>query len=242
MKRNSVLLVVGGALALVLLWWFLWYSPAQETVDDTQNEVSALQSTQQSLDAQLAALKVDEKRLPELAQTQDLLAKLIPNQPGLETFISKANTAAQEAGVDWVSITPTPPVASGSGPSTIALAIQVQGRFAAIIDYMNRLSDYNAFERLVIIDGVNLASGGTDPNGATGGPPTLTVGLTARIFTYATPDGSSGSGASGSGAGGSSPASTTTVAGSSTTAAGQVGQTKETVTSANNQTNSQNSQ
>lgn len=243
MKRNWVLAIIGGALVVIVAWWFLWYSPAQDDIDATNANVASLQDRESALRANLARLKADQRDLPQLQQTSDLLQKLIPNTPALEKFIAKANTIAQESGVDWVSVTPSPPAANGAGPSVIALAIQIQGRFATVLDYMNRLADYNTFERLVIVDGVNLtaASNSGATAGTETGSPTLTVSLTARMFTYAEPEGTTGTGSTAPsnspivGGSGNSTTSAPASGSASTTSGGQIDQTRRTVTSANNQ-------
>jgi Tfp pilus assembly protein PilO len=204
-KRNQVLGVVGAGLVVILVWWFLWYSPQKDDTDKTNAQVAQVKSEQESLQLTLERLRAEQQDLPRSQATRDLLLKLIPNDPQLAQFISSANVAATNSGVDWVSVSPTPPAAStGGGPDVISLQMQVQGTFHTVLDYINRIDDYKTFKRLVIIDGVSISAAGTSSGGtntplAAGESPTLTVNLTARMFVNSA--GTGATGASGTGGG-----------------------------------------
>ncbi len=129
------------------------------------------------------------------------LRAAVPSTPDLGEFILQANDIATASGIDWLSISPSPPAATGGGgpTSTIAVSIQIQGGFFEVLDYLNRLED---LERLVIVDTINISAaaptrgpaapgpagsigGSTDSSGA----PDLSVTLTGRMFTDAAADG-----------------------------------------------------
>ncbi|MGZ8765460.1 MAG: type 4a pilus biogenesis protein PilO [Acidimicrobiia bacterium] len=198
MKRNTILAVVAGALVVILIWFFAFYKPKGDEVSKTNDEVATAERQQQDLDATLAQLQALDKERPQQQATLDKLNAAIPATPDLAEFIFEANTAAAESGVDWLSIAPTPPVASATGgPSEIVLNIQVQGGFFQVLDYLNRLEN---LKRLVVTDTVNLSAGGTDTSGSAGsttettlststsdsGAPTLSVTLGAKMYTSAT--------------------------------------------------------
>ncbi|MGZ8763215.1 MAG: type 4a pilus biogenesis protein PilO [Acidimicrobiia bacterium] len=198
MKRNTILAVGAGALVVILIWFFAFYKPKGDEVSKTNDEVATAERQQQDLEATLARLQALDKERPQQQATLDKLNAAIPATPDLAEFIFEANTAAAESGVDWLSIAPTPPVASATGgPSEIVLNIQVQGGFFQVLDYLNRLEN---LKRLVVTDTVNLSAGGTDTSGSAGsttettlststsdsGAPTLSVTLGAKMYTSAT--------------------------------------------------------
>ena len=156
MKRNAIIAVVAGALVVILIWFFAFYKPKGDDVSKTNEQVSTAERQQQDLEATLARLQSLDKERPQQQATLDKLNAAIPPTPDLAEFIFEANTAAADSGVDWLSIAPTPPIASPTGgPSEIALNIQVQGGFFQVLDYLNRLED---LERLMLVDSINVAS------------------------------------------------------------------------------------
>ena len=198
MKRNAIIAVVAGALVVILIWFFAFYKPKGDDVSKTNEQVSTAERQQQDLEATLARLQSLDKERPQQQATLDKLNAAIPPTPDLAEFIFEANTAAADSGVDWLSIAPTPPVASVTGgPSEIALNIQVQGGFFQVLDYLNRLEN---LKRLVVTQTVNLSAGGSDTSGSAGsttattlatstsgsGAPTLSVTLGAKMYTSAT--------------------------------------------------------
>jgi len=197
-KRNAIIAVVAGALVVILIWFFAFYKPKGDDVSKTNEQVSTAERQQQDLEATLARLQSLDKERPQQQATLDKLNAAIPPTPDLAEFIFEANTAAADSGVDWLSIAPTPPIASPTGgPSEIALNIQVQGGFFQVLDYLNRLEN---LKRLVVTQTVNLSAGGSDTSGSAGsttattlatstsgsGAPTLSVTLGAKMYTSAT--------------------------------------------------------
>ena len=204
MKRTTLIACVAGGVVLILLWYFLLFSPTSSDLSSTRDDVSEIDSQNQELQNTIRRLKeLSRNSVEQQAQLRTLRAA-IPTTPDLGEFILQANEIASTSGIDWLSIAPTPPAASGgSGPtSTIALSIQVDGQFSAVLDYLNRLED---LERLVVVDGINVTVGGgaEGASGASGsagsgasvttGAPDLSVTITGRMFTDAQPTAASGS-------------------------------------------------
>ena len=231
MKRNAIIGIVASALVVILIWYFAFYKPTSDDVSKTQEEVTTAQREQQALEATLARLEELDRNAPQQQATLQKLDAAIPSTPDLADFIFQANTAAADSGVDWVSIAPTPPAASTSGgPTVIALAIQVNGGFFQVLDYLNRLED---LPRLVVTDTISVAAGGSTGS-ATGsttqttlststsnsGAPTLSVALGSRMFTTATAVPAAPGGTGTAPAAGSTDSTTTTVPAGSSTSAG----------------------
>ena len=194
MKRGMLIGLIVGALAIVLLWYLVLFSPTSKDLDDTKSAVTASEAEQQDLAASLHRLKDLAKNAPQQQATLRRLDAAVPQAPDLAAFIIQANQIATESGIDWLAISPTPPAASAtSTASVITVSIQVQGGFFQVLDYLNRLED---LERLVVVDNVNISSGGSATATAAGAPaattsssgsPDLSVTLTGRMFTRQSP-------------------------------------------------------
>jgi Tfp pilus assembly protein PilO len=199
MKRTTLIAVIAGGLVLILLWYFVLFSPTSSDLNDTRDEVAAVQSQNQELENTIRRLKELSRNAPQQEATLRTLRAAIPANPDLGEFILQANDIASAAGIDWLSIAPTPPAASTTGgpQSTIALSMQIDGGFFEVLDYLNRLED---LERLVLVDSINVSVGASDTGGttggvtdSTGGAPDLSVTLTGRMFTGAPPTAADGS-------------------------------------------------
>lgn len=199
MNRRTLLAVVGGTLAIILVWWFAIYSPKRSATSSAKSERVAAEARGRDLEVTVARLKELDRNRPQTEADLRALNAAIPATPDLATFILSANEIASQAGVDFLSIAPSPPApAAGAGqPTSIGLSIQVRGDFFAVVDYLNRLEQ---LERIVVVDTVNLAaqggSAGAGATGATGGtttdPNALAVTLAARMYTRAAPAGATG--------------------------------------------------
>ncbi len=187
MKRNALIAGVAGFVVILLAWYFIVYSPIGDTLSTTKTSVAAEQGKEQSLQADLARLNSQQKSSTEQEALLRKFDQAIPKLPDLGEFIIQANNIADDAGIEFLSIAPSPPAASGAS-STISLTINVSGSFFQIENYLTRLEK---LDRLVIIDGLNMTTGGSDA--ASAGDTTLSVTLTGRMFTRAAPPGTPGS-------------------------------------------------
>lgn len=223
--NRRLLIPLGIGLVLVLFWFLALWSPQSKAISDARKrKEDALQQTA-TLRDQLTRLQQSTRDQPLKQSQLETLRVAIPDQPNLAEFILDANDAASRAGIDFLSITPTPPSATGTGttattvaggaatsggasatPVPIRIAMTVSGGYFQVLDFMNRL---NRLPRIVVIDSVNMSAGGQ-------GSAQLQVSLQERIFTTSSqPVGGSATG------GGATPgsATTTTVAGATTTTA-----------------------
>jgi Tfp pilus assembly protein PilO len=196
-KRTTLIAFVAGGIVIVLLWYFLLFSPTSKDLNDTRNEVSTAQSQKEELQNTIRRLKALSRNATQQAATLRTLRAGIPPNPDLGAFILAANDIATASGIEFLSISPTPPVANTAiGPKTvIAVSIQVNGGFFEVLDYLNRFED---LDRIVLIDTLNVSAGGDasstaggsstpGSSGTSGAAPTLSVTLTGRMFTDAEP-------------------------------------------------------
>ena len=212
MKRGPLIGIVAGAVVLVLLWYFVLFAPTSSDLSDTRDKVAQARSQRQQLADTVHGLEELSRNNAQQQASLRTLRAAVPPTPDLGGFILEANDIATAAGIDWLSIAPTAPAATGGAgpPSTIALSIQVNGGFFEVLDYLNR---FERMERLVLVDTINVSAGGAGGTGASGtsgaagtsgstgttstdttGAPDLSVTLTGRMFTSQEPAASGGSG------------------------------------------------
>lgn len=173
MNRRALIFGALGSVVLVLLWYFLLWSPRQGEITAAEERTEAAESLASQLEAEIAQLQAAQRDEPLKQARRAQLQAAAPDDPGLGQFILDVNAAANSSGIDFMTISPTPPApAEGGGLSVIALSFSIEGGYFQVLDFMNRLTD---LPRLVVIDSVNLSpqEGGTR----------LTTSLGARMFT-----------------------------------------------------------
>jgi Tfp pilus assembly protein PilO len=222
-KRGLLVGIIAGAVVLVLLWYFVLFAPTSSDLKSTRDEVAMTNSQNQELQNTIRRLKELSKNATQQAATLRTLRAAIPANPDLGEFILQANDIASASGIEFLSIAPTPPVASATaGPNTtIGVTIQIDGGFFQVLDYLNRLED---LERLMLVDSITIATSsetsgtGSSADGSTtsSGAPDLSVTLIGRIFTTAEAPAADGSTPTPTTPSGGT-TSTTTAGGSSTT-------------------------
>jgi Tfp pilus assembly protein PilO len=219
--NRRLLIPIGVGVVLVLLWFVALWSPQGSALSDARKKASDAMQQGATLRDQLKRLQ-DSRRDQPLKQSRlETLRVAIPDDPSLAQFILDANDAASIAGIDFLSVTPTPPSAQGQAttPTTVAgaaggaagapvpirIAMTISGGYFQVLDFMNRL---NGLPRLVVIDSVTMT--------AQAAATQLQVTLQERIFTTSSrPVAGATTPAGGGGAPGSS--TTTTAPGAATT-------------------------
>lgn len=187
MTRKIAFAALGACLALVVAWFaFLWGPQGAKLADAAEREDAAT-LTNAELELRRDRLAAADADAPALQAKVEALRVAVPDSPNLAQFILDANDAASASGVDFLSISPTPPAASSDPalPSVVNISISVDGGYFQVLDYLNRL---DAMDRIVVVDTLGLSPTG----GEEGGPLGLSVSVTARMFTTAAPDGLAG--------------------------------------------------
>jgi type IV pilus assembly protein PilO len=187
-------LAVGGVVAVLViaLWWMFLFSPTRNEISKVHSEVEEAERETLGLQAQLA--QVSDKARNEATKAElTTLHAAVPASPELANFLRQANKIAADSGVTWQSVTPGSPSAA-TGGTTVTLGIQVQGGYAQVMDYLQRLQ---TLPRLVIVDNVNITgatqTGAGAPVGSGGGvfstesgaDTGLNLQITGRMFVAA---------------------------------------------------------
>jgi len=129
----AVAVLVVAALAIAA---FLVYPKWQE-LGDLDRQIEA---AQQEIDQAQSLLEQRQAVKAKATETDAELLRLsneMPESPELPSFIIQLQDTTNEAGVDFVSITPAEPV-QNTGYSAVKLTLQVAGEWADTIDFMYR--------------------------------------------------------------------------------------------------------
>lgn len=195
MSRRHLLIGAAAAAGVLLFWFLFLWSPQGSKLSDAKDRTEAAEREQQDLQVRIARLKALQQDEPQKRAQLESLRVAIPDEPNLAQFILDANTAANVSGINFLSISPSPPAAAGgvgtsgptppttptapgtpvAAPAVINLQLSISGGYFQVVDFVNRL---NGLSRLVVIDSLNLATSGQATPGATG----LNVSITARMF------------------------------------------------------------
>lgn len=175
MNRRALIFGVLGSVVMILLWYLLLWSPRQSEIQAAEARTEAAESQASALEQEIQRLQAAQRDEPLKQARRAELQGAVPDDPALGQFILDVNAAASASGIEFMTISQTPPAPpEGGGLSTIALNFSVAGGYFQVLDFMNRLTD---LPRLVVIDSVSLSPGE--------GGARLTAALGSRIFTTA---------------------------------------------------------
>lgn len=175
MNRRAIIFGVIGSILMILAWYFLLWSPRQAEITAAEERTAAAESQAASLEQEIQRLQAAQRDEPLKQARRAELQAAAPDEPAIGQFILDANAAASASGIDFMTISQTPPAPGAAGGlSTISLNFSVAGGYFQVLDFMNRLTD---LPRLVVLDTVSLSPGQ--------GGGRLSASLGGRIFTTA---------------------------------------------------------
>jgi Tfp pilus assembly protein PilO len=119
--KQWVALTAVGCLAVLAAGWFLLVSPKRSDAVAVRDEVTSQNQTNSSLQTQLTMLKAQAKTLPAQQAKLALVAAKIPDNPALPALIRALSKAADDAGVELVSMSPGAPTAVAVAAPAAAL-------------------------------------------------------------------------------------------------------------------------
>jgi Tfp pilus assembly protein PilO len=226
--NRRLLIPIGIGVAVLVLWFVALWGPQGSALSSARKRASDAIAQRETLRDQLQRLQ-DSRRGQPLKQSQlETMRLAIPDDPNLAQFILDANDAASKAGIDFLSITPTPPTPTAGGttattvaggaagaaaPVPIRIGLTLAGGYFQVLDFVNTL---DKLPRIVVVDNITLTAAATA--GATQG---LQATLQARIFTTSARPVAGG--AAGGAAGATAPGATTTTAPGATTTTTRAG-------------------
>jgi Tfp pilus assembly protein PilO len=191
-KTKNLLVGILVTVLVLALWYKVLYSPAKSSATKANDEAAQLQQQVDVMRADVARETAKRKEKAAAVPVKKLQAA-VPVDNQLTTFIRKTDALAASSGVDWQSVTPSVPAATGS-TQTISVAVSVAGGYASVMTYLRGML---GADRIFIIDNVSFTAAApvgdaaTDGSitgevfGAPGGTPSLQVTIAGRLFTQA---------------------------------------------------------
>lgn len=172
MNRKPAIIAGLVGLALILGMVVGLISPKASQVRKKQKEVQTAQTQEGTLRTQLEQLQAAAKDAPKDRRRLAVLNRQIPPTSDLPGIIRLLNNTADRSGVDFMTVAPSTPAASGA-LSVIPVQITIQGGFFAVDQYLYLLEHLS---RVSKVSTLTIGAGGQ-------GLPALNVSLTANFFT-----------------------------------------------------------
>ncbi|HEX8580769.1 MAG TPA: type 4a pilus biogenesis protein PilO, partial [Acidimicrobiales bacterium] len=184
MSRKVIAVAALGAVLILGLWYVALWKPQSGRLSAAHAREETAARQNQQLRLAVARLQAAGDQAPELTSQLERLRVAVPDGPDLAQFLLDAQDAASAAGLDYLSVSPSPPSEpEGGGPAEIAVAMELNGGYFQVLDFLNRLAE---LPRIVVVDGVSLTAGEEDGVGA----PDLTLTIAGRLFVTSVPEGS----------------------------------------------------
>jgi Tfp pilus assembly protein PilO len=184
------IVVVGAGL------WMLLIRPQNNKATAAADRETAAVSRSQGLHNEIASLQELQRNATALQQRQKALELLFPQAPNLPKLTDALQLTADQAGVELVSIQPSP--AAKAKPTdqvaSIATQLEVRGGYFQVEDFINRLEELvrSAGEtgvpaRSLLLQSLDLRPASDDATSDASNTATVTQSglLTARITLVA---------------------------------------------------------
>ena len=186
------LLAVAIVCVIVLvLGLFLIVFPQRNKVGEVEGRIAEVETSIQTEQNRLAQLKQLEKDPEQFTRQIDVLKQRIPENVGLADVIEQIDHAAEEAGLDFFSFTPSIPVAAQNF-YVMTCDVTFNGRYFNLVEFFNHIERLPRSVKVVKLE-IQEADAGL---------PYIQARITFRVF-FTTTEGIQGLVASpGGGAGG----------------------------------------
>jgi Tfp pilus assembly protein PilO len=174
-----IIAIVAGVI-VCLLFYVLAIRPRQGELNDVRAQVDTERARTQTLRSQLAQLEALQRQAPRLQADLAEIRELVPEDDQLANFIFQLQESANEAGVDFVEVTPelprTPP--ENAPLAQVRVTLGAEGGYFAVQDFIRRLYD---LDRALRLDGMTLVQ-------ITADEADVRFTATARVFYELPPD------------------------------------------------------
>jgi Tfp pilus assembly protein PilO len=138
--RRAIIVAGAGAAILALILIFFLVLPKMGQVTEAEKELQDTTAEQQVLQARLNALEQARDEAPLNEATIRRIEQQVPPTADLSAVILFLRNAASVAGVQVVSLTPAPPVASTTGGfSTISVSASGECSYFAMVKYLHEI-------------------------------------------------------------------------------------------------------
>jgi Tfp pilus assembly protein PilO len=115
-NRRALLIGAGAAVVLILLWYFVFWSPRSKALDQAKERRQAAEEQATQLRTEIARLRGAQNQEPAKRARLEALRTAVPDDPKLAQFLLDTNDAANRAGIDFISVAPQLPTAPAAPP------------------------------------------------------------------------------------------------------------------------------
>ncbi len=156
---------------VLVLGLFLIVFPQKNKVGEVEDRISEVETAIQTEQNRLAQLKQLEKDPEQFTRQIEVLKQRIPENVGLADVIEQIDHAAEEAGLDFFSFTPSIPVAAQNFYIMTCEAV-FNGRYFNLVEFFNHVERLPRSVKVVKLD-IQEADAGL---------PYIQATMTMRVF------------------------------------------------------------
>jgi Tfp pilus assembly protein PilO len=157
-RQMTLLSALGVFLLLVLFYLFAW-SPKSDELAEVRTEIDDAVAQQSLLESQIAALEGVRATAPEIEAALAAAESLVPRDAALPSALRQLQLAADDSGVELLSIAAGRPAADDIVPevASISLAINAEGSYFQLVDFLRRIEDPAITPRVVLFANVSVS-------------------------------------------------------------------------------------
>ncbi len=181
MSRVGWLLTALLALLLVILWWFLLWSPTSDEIAQVRADTESTQALSVQQRQQETELREIRQNAPEIEVELNAGQVIVPEGPALPALFRQLQQAADDSGVRLVSAAPGRPTEVAEAPGGLTrmqVNFEAEGTYFQLVDMSRRLEDPAITGRGLLWRNVEISVGEY---------PTLTASMGAEVFSRVDP-------------------------------------------------------
>ena len=184
------MMIAAGVLALVVAGAaiFLLVVPQVAQLGDLETRRVAAEQTMSQTKTTLVQLEQVKRGASETQAQLIKISNQVPDSPELPTLVLELQNAADSAGLDFQSIKPTEPAdILGASYREISIQLKLEGRWADILDFLQRTHRMTRGVRMVSVELVPAppVAGSTPATPTPDTPIGLTTNLTMKVYVMA---------------------------------------------------------
>ena len=178
--RARFILAIVAVVVVCAAFFFLAVRSKQQELKRVNEEIASEENRTIQLTTELQRLRDLQEQAPELQAELAEIRQFVPQRDDVANFIFLVNAAADQAGVDFVEISPElpKPPPEGAPLAEVRMTIAGEGGYFALQDFVRRLYD---LDRALRIDGFTMTAQET-PVTNVGGGFRINMTMTARMF------------------------------------------------------------
>ncbi len=178
--QETIAVGVIAFVIITLLFYFFVWSPMSGSLNQIREEQRSEQQKVQSSQVTLQRLEALRKEAPKIETEMIELTRQMPDESGIPDLIIQLEEMASQAGLNFVSFSPSPPSEGPTGEyQSIKLNFEVEGYFnkarsdgGSLLDFLYRLEHS---PREIKVNNVSISPGA-------GGLPALKMTFQAETF------------------------------------------------------------